>query len=115
LERPPTARRATRRSGRARSEPSVRVTHTGRLSAIFLDSDFPARGHRVKGGTPGRRTRAVTDCRKLASSGFAGKRAILIYGFEDPDRPLSWLIDAFEACGRGKDHHARAARGSTAE
>ena len=40
---------------------------------------------------------AVTDCRKLAGSGFAGKRAILIYGFEDPDRPLAWLIEAFEA------------------
>lgn len=40
---------------------------------------------------------AITDCRKLASSGFAGGRAMLIYGFEDPDRPLAWLIDAFEA------------------
>ncbi len=40
---------------------------------------------------------AVTDCRKLADSGFQGKRAILIYGFEDPNRPLLWLIDAFEA------------------
>jgi hypothetical protein len=40
---------------------------------------------------------AVTDCQKLAASGFGGKLAVLIYGFEDPDRPLSWLIDAFEA------------------
>jgi hypothetical protein len=40
---------------------------------------------------------AVTDCVKLARSGFAGKCAILIYGFEDPQRPLAWLIEAFEA------------------
>ena len=40
---------------------------------------------------------AVTDCVKLARSGFAGKCAILIYGFEDPKRPLDWLIEAFEA------------------
>src|SRR5215468_5311867 len=30
---------------------------------------------------------AVTDCRKLAGSGFAGRRAVLIYGFDDPKRP----------------------------
>jgi hypothetical protein len=40
---------------------------------------------------------AVSDCVKLAGSGFAGRQAVLIYGFEDPSRPLSWLIDAFEA------------------
>jgi hypothetical protein len=40
---------------------------------------------------------AVTDCQKLAGSGFAGRRAVLIYGFEDPGRPLTWLIEAFEA------------------
>ena len=28
---------------------------------------------------------------------FAGRLAVLIYGFEDPQRPLSWLIEAFEA------------------
>jgi hypothetical protein len=39
---------------------------------------------------------AVTDCVKLAQSGFAGRKAILIYGFEDAKRPLLWLIDAFE-------------------
>lgn len=39
---------------------------------------------------------AVTDCRKLASSGFGERRAILIYGFEDPARPIMWLIEAFE-------------------
>ena len=40
---------------------------------------------------------AVTDCVKLAQSGFAGRRAILVYGFEDPNRPLDRLMDAFEA------------------
>jgi hypothetical protein len=40
---------------------------------------------------------AVTDCLKLARSGFAGRRAVLIYGFEVPGRPLSLLVDAFEA------------------
>jgi hypothetical protein len=39
---------------------------------------------------------ALTDYVKLAQSGFAGRKAVLIYGFEDPRRPLSWLIDAFE-------------------
>jgi hypothetical protein len=40
---------------------------------------------------------AVTDCAKLARSGFAGRCAVLIYGFEDPHRPLHRLIEAFEA------------------
>jgi hypothetical protein len=40
---------------------------------------------------------AVTDCAKLARSGFAGRCAVLIDGFEDPHRPLHWLIEAFEA------------------
>lgn len=40
---------------------------------------------------------AVSDCVKLAQSSFAGRRAVLIYGFEAPSRPLSWLINAFEA------------------
>jgi len=39
---------------------------------------------------------AVTDCRKLASSGLGERRAILVYGFEDPARPIMWLIEAFE-------------------
>jgi hypothetical protein len=34
----------------------------------------------------------VTDCAKLARSDFAGKCAILIYGFEDPERLLNGLI-----------------------
>jgi hypothetical protein len=39
---------------------------------------------------------AVTDCVKLLGSTFEGRKAVLIYGFEDPARPLSWLISAFE-------------------
>jgi hypothetical protein len=39
----------------------------------------------------------VTDCVKLARSDFAGEFAILICSFEDPERPLGWLIEAFEA------------------
>lgn len=44
---------------------------------------------------------AVTDCTKLLESGFAGRRAVLIYGFEDAQRPLHWLIEAFEAVAAG--------------
>ena len=39
---------------------------------------------------------AVTDCVKLSESEFACRKAVLIYGFEDPARPLEWLIGAFE-------------------
>jgi hypothetical protein len=39
---------------------------------------------------------AVTDCVKLARSGFAGHHLVLIYGFEMTGRPLLWLIEAFE-------------------
>jgi hypothetical protein len=39
---------------------------------------------------------AVTDCAKLAESGFSARKGVLIYGFEDPKRPLAWLIEAFE-------------------
>jgi hypothetical protein len=40
---------------------------------------------------------AVTDCVKIARSGFAGRRAVLICGFEMTGRPFLWLIEAFEA------------------
>jgi hypothetical protein len=43
---------------------------------------------------------AVTDCRKLARSGFGKRWAVLIYGFEDPDRPIMWLVEAFELIAR---------------
>ncbi len=39
---------------------------------------------------------AVSDCAKLATSGFLGRTAILIYGFEDSRRPLDAIIEAFE-------------------
>jgi len=47
---------------------------------------------------------AVTDCVKLAKSRFPCRRAVLIYGFEMEDRPLIWLIQAFEAVAAS---HAR--------
>lgn len=40
---------------------------------------------------------AVIDCAKLARSGFVGRCASLIYGFEDPQHPLDRLIEAFES------------------
>ena len=43
---------------------------------------------------------AVTDCVKLVESGFTARKAVLIYGFEDPKRPLMWLIEAFELIAR---------------
>jgi hypothetical protein len=43
---------------------------------------------------------AVTDCEKLLSSGFAGRKAILIYGFEHDEWPLEPAIEAFEALAR---------------
>jgi hypothetical protein len=43
---------------------------------------------------------ALTDCLKLASSMFSRQMAILIYGFDDPDRPLTTIIEAFEVLAR---------------
>ena len=43
---------------------------------------------------------AVGDCSKLAASGFVCRKAIVIYGFEYPDRPLAPAITAFEAVAR---------------
>jgi len=39
---------------------------------------------------------AVTDAAKLAGSPIAPRRAILIYGFDDPRRPLAVMVEAFE-------------------
>ena len=39
---------------------------------------------------------ALTDCTKLTISGFDENLAILIYGFDFPDKPLDPVIDAFE-------------------
>jgi len=43
---------------------------------------------------------ALTDCTKLAHSVIAPRKAILIYGFDDPRRPLSDMIAAFETLAR---------------
>lgn len=39
---------------------------------------------------------AVTDCKKLATSGFSQRKAIVIYGYESTDFPLADGISAFE-------------------
>lgn len=39
---------------------------------------------------------ALTDCEKLIGSGLMGRKAILIYGFEDARFPLEPAIRAFE-------------------
>jgi hypothetical protein len=45
---------------------------------------------------------ALTDCQKLLESGFSGKRAILIYGFDHEAWPLDPAIEAFEILARSK-------------
>ena len=39
---------------------------------------------------------ALTDIEKLKTSGFEGKKTILIYGYESEEFPLSFVIEAFE-------------------
>jgi hypothetical protein len=39
---------------------------------------------------------AVTDCAKLATSAFNGRRGVMIYGYAYPDWPLEPAIKAFE-------------------
>jgi hypothetical protein len=39
---------------------------------------------------------ALADCTKLATAQFTCRKAITIYGFDYPDRPLDPVIDAFE-------------------
>jgi hypothetical protein len=43
---------------------------------------------------------AVTDCDKLRSSRFPGRKAVLIFGYSYPDWPLEPAIDAFEFTSR---------------
>jgi hypothetical protein len=43
---------------------------------------------------------ALTDALKLARSDLSSRKAILIYGFEYPDRQLEPAIDAFETLAR---------------
>jgi hypothetical protein len=45
---------------------------------------------------------ALTDCLKLAQSGFPGRLAVLIYGFDFADRPLDPAIEAFEDLARSR-------------
>jgi hypothetical protein len=42
----------------------------------------------------------VSDCRKLAGADIAPNRAMLIYGFDDPRKPLLDLISAFKTLAR---------------
>ena len=39
---------------------------------------------------------ALTDCQKLRQSGFDGRKAVLIFGYEGAGWPLEPAIDAFE-------------------
>lgn len=43
---------------------------------------------------------AVTDCEKLSASGFAQRKAIVIFGYESKTFPLADGINAFEALAR---------------
>ena len=45
---------------------------------------------------------ALTDCRKLVTSGLNGRHAILIYGYDYPAWPLEPVMDAFE-CLAGRE------------
>lgn len=45
---------------------------------------------------------ALTDCDKLSRSGFAGRRAILIYGYTHDDWPLGLAVDALETLARSR-------------
>jgi hypothetical protein len=39
---------------------------------------------------------ALTDCQKLAASGFSGSLAVLIYGYDYDARPMEPALEAFE-------------------
>jgi hypothetical protein len=39
---------------------------------------------------------ALSDCQKLVTSGFSGRKAILIFGYEDSAWPLLPAVEAFE-------------------
>lgn len=47
---------------------------------------------------------ALTDCEKLAGSGFVGRKAILIYGYEAAGWPMNLVVDAFAALARTRTH-----------
>jgi hypothetical protein len=50
---------------------------------------------------------ALTDCEKLAQSRFTCDKAVLIYGFDYPDRPVAPHIEAFEVLARTRVHLGR--------
>ena len=43
---------------------------------------------------------AIVDCMKLVKSRIAPNSAVMLYGFDDPLRPLGVIVDAFEALAR---------------
>jgi hypothetical protein len=47
---------------------------------------------------------AVIDCERLSNSGFTGRKAILIYGYEAAGWPLGLVIDAFQTLARTRTH-----------
>ena len=47
---------------------------------------------------------ALTDCEKLSNSGFTGRKAILIYGYEAEGWPLNLVVDAFQTLARTRTH-----------
>ena len=42
---------------------------------------------------------ALTDIQKLSSSNFEGDKAIMIYGYDYDDYPISLMIECFESLG----------------
>jgi hypothetical protein len=45
---------------------------------------------------------ALTDCQKLAESGFPCRKALMVYGFDYEDRPLDPAIEALELLAQNK-------------
>ncbi len=43
---------------------------------------------------------ALTDCSKLIESGFSGRKAVVIYGYDYPEFSMDPAIQAFEILGR---------------
>jgi hypothetical protein len=43
---------------------------------------------------------ALTDCVKLLESGLAGRKAVVIYGFDYPNLPMDPAVEAFETLAR---------------
>ena len=43
---------------------------------------------------------ALTDCSKLIESGFSGRKAVVIYGYDYPEFSMDLAIQAFEILSR---------------